>query len=159
VAARHPARILLLAFVAAAGLRAAPARADEGSRWIAALPFGAGQFQNGDVALGIYFACGEAGFGVTSIATAAIATSLLSTDIHSQPRVDIAELNDRIHTVTAMNQVAFAGWAALTAAGIIEAQVNLGQRRVPMARQPVRSFAATAAPVPGGGLLGVRFAF
>jgi len=49
--------------------------------------------------------------------------------------------------------------AALTAAGVIEAQVSFAPRRAACREQPCPSFMATAAPVPGGGLLGIRGAF
>jgi hypothetical protein len=107
-----PARILPFALVAAVGLSAAPARADDTSRWIAALPFGAGQFQNGDV-----------------------------------------------RAVTTTNRVTFTAWAVLTAASVIEVQVNLVPRRAAPGHQRCPLVAATAAPIPGGGLVGVRAAF
>jgi hypothetical protein len=48
------------------------AHADEnGSRWIAAMPFGAGQIQNGDTGLGVFFAVGEALLGGATITTVA----------------------------------------------------------------------------------------
>lgn len=160
----RPARILTLALVAAVGLSAAPARADDASRWIAALPFGAGQFQNGDVSLGIFFAGGEVLLGATSIATAAIVMSWASIDVHRRDpdtgwHVDVPALNDRVHTATTVNRVAFTGWAVLTAAGIIEAQVNFGPRCAVSGHQIGPSVTATAAPVPGGGLVGVRAVF
>ena len=158
----RPSRILPLALVATVGLSAAPARAHEPSRWIAALPFGVGQFQNGEAALGIFFASGEALLGATSIATAAITMTLSSADTRPvlqgdwMRQVDYAALNDRIRAATTANHIAFAGWAALTAAGILEAQVNFGTRRM-AAEVPLVT--ATAAPVPGGGLVGVRAVF
>jgi hypothetical protein len=163
--ALRPARMLPLVLVAAIGLSTAPARADNTSRLIAALPFGAGQFQNGDVVLGIFFAGGEAMLGVTSIATFAITSSLASTDIHRRhpdtgASVDIAALSDRIHAVATANRVAFAGWAALTAAGIIEAQVNFRPQCAALGHRMYPSVTATATPVPGGGgLVGARFVF
>lgn len=75
------ARILPFALVAAISLSAAPARADEPSRWIAALPFGVGQFQNRDVGLGSFFASSEALMGATSIVTAAVEMKLGSIEL------------------------------------------------------------------------------
>jgi len=145
--------------VAAVSLSAAPVRAADTSRWIAALPFGAGQFQNGNVALGIFFAGSEALLGATSIVTAAIAMKLVSTDTQGLGDRKIMALHDSFRAAKTTNHVAFTTLAVLAAAGVTEAQVNLVPRRTAPAPQRCPSFAATAAPILGGGLLGVRAAF
>jgi hypothetical protein len=153
--------VLSLTLAAALGLSAAPAHADETrSRWIAAIPFGAGQFQNGDVALGITFAAGEAILASGSIATAVLVEQLGSTNIAARTRapVDIGALNDRIADTTTANRVLFAAWAGLAVAGVIEAQVSFVRPR-PAGERAGSSVMATAAPLPGGALLGVRAAF
>lgn len=157
---RPSALAMLLA--TAVGLSTAPAFADEAaSRWVAALPFGAGQFQNGDVALGVFFAAGEALLGGTSIATVVLVDHLASTSAVTrggQP-VDFSVLNTEMNRTTMVNRMAFAGWAALTVAGAIEAEVQFGPRRAAPPDERSPSVAATAAPVPGGGVLGFRATF
>jgi hypothetical protein len=155
--------VLSLALAASVGLSTAPARAEGpapcGSRWIAVLPFGAGQFQNRDVGLGIFFAAGEAALAGTSIATTLVVDKLASTNVFAPgPRPSIARLNDQLRTVTVVNRMAFAGWAALTAVGLIEAQVSFGPRRADEKSAPP-SLAVAAASVPGGGMVGLHAAF
>jgi hypothetical protein len=117
------------------------------SRWIAALPFGAGQFQNGDVGLGVLFAVSESLFGIASIASVAYVGALVRT---TPGRVsDVSSLNQRLEIATTVNRVTFGGFAALAVAGVLEAQVNFG-------RKPV---AVTAGAAPGGALVGLRAAF
>jgi hypothetical protein len=154
-----------VAVALAVGLCAAPSRADDASsRWIAALPFGVGQLHRGDIGLGIFFAAGEAVLGGASIGAAAVAGSLSSTDVTQRrsstgQHVDIGALNDRIETATIVNRIAFAGWAALAVAGVLEAQVNIGRRRSEPRDQPGPPVGITVAPVPGGASIGLRTAF
>lgn len=153
-------RLLPMAIAMAVGLSSAPARAEgTSSRWIAALPFGIGQFQNDNFALGIAFAAAEVGLAGASIATALLTRNLASTRVTAGKFVDLTALNDSLRATVRANQVTFAAWAALTAAGVIEAQVSFAPRRAACREQPCPSFMATAAPVPGGGLLGIRGAF
>jgi hypothetical protein len=158
-----PSSSLSLALAAALGLWAAPARGDDTrARCIAAIPFGAGQFQNGDVGLGITFAAGEVLLGGGSIATAVIVNALASTRVSFATPVTIAARNDHISDVVTVNRVLFAGWAALAVTGVIEAEVTIGHPRAapkdaPSAPSP--SVTATAAPIPGGASLGLRAAF
>jgi hypothetical protein len=158
-----PKRIAATALALAIGLSAAPSRADEATeRWIAALPFGAGQIRRGDVGLGVFFAVGEALLGGTAIAAWAAFGALSTTDPYrpvGQRVPSIPALNAELDTVATVNRVAFAGWAALTAAGVIEAQVSVGRRGSAPRDQPSPRVAMTAAPVPGGASMGLRLAF
>lgn len=130
-------------------------RVTSNSRWIAMVPFGVGQFQNGNVPLGVAFAAGEALFGGTSLLMVAIVNKLASTD---PTMVVLKELNSRLRTMTMVNWVAFGGWAALTVAGVIQAQVAFVPERTTHVKRPVPprpSLAPVASPVPGGAVLGV----
>ena len=144
------------------GLLPSPARADEAlARCIAATPFGAGQFQSGDTGLGILFAAGEVGLGGASIATMLFVNHLasVSPSAHGHQAVDVPALNRQLATVVAANRVAFAGWAALTAAGILEAEVTFAPRRAAPADTKRPPISATLAATPGGGFLGLRTTF
>jgi hypothetical protein len=162
VLALRPSTILALALAAAVDVSTAPAHAeDTGSRWIAALPFGVGQLQNGDVGLGVALAVGEVLLAGTSIATSAVVNRLASTDPApgvSSPVVDLVAVNDRIDALVTLNRIAFIGWAALTAAGVVEAQVSYGPRHSPP-RPASPPITATVAPVLGGGVVGLRGVF
>lgn len=110
------------------------------SRWIAAIPFGVGQFHNEDVGLGIFFGATEGVLGVTSITLALLHDDLAARGLQAvsgrtaegeicteQCRAD---LRSQVDTLRIANQVSF-GLLALTAvAGIVEAQVSFdGERR------------------------------
>lgn len=146
--------LLPLALAATTILTSTSARADE-SRWIAALPFGAGQFQNGDRALGVFFAVSEAAFGATSIASSVAVEVIAKT--HTGRSTNLSELNGSIRAATMVNRISFASWAALAAVGIVEAQWSFGHRAHP----PKRDAALTPiiAPLPGGAFVGVSSAF
>ncbi|APR75361.1 Hypothetical protein A7982_00707 [Minicystis rosea] len=140
-------------------LAAAPARADGPSRFIASLPFGAGQFQNGNTELGVFFLASEAMFGAASIASVLWVNHLASTDRSGAHGLypDGAALNRSIEAATVLNRVSFIGWAALTSAGVIEAHVRFAPRRADVEARP--KITALAAPLPGGCVLGIQGAF
>lgn len=167
--ALRPSRILPIALAAAVGLSTVPARAEDeegshlqivGSRWIAALPFGVGQMQNGDVGLGVAFAVGEALLAGASIASDVMVLNLASTNVSvrssTRQPVDVPALDTELRTLTTVNRVTFAGFAALAAAGVIEAEVSFGPRSLP---RTTPAITATAAPLPGGGVVGLRACF
>ncbi|AUX23745.1 hypothetical protein SOCEGT47_042750 [Sorangium cellulosum] len=141
------------------------------SRWIAMLPFGVGQFQNGDDGLGWFFLVSQAVAGGTSIVSALALASYQNVDVTPAPpsqagmpaaqRVDVERLNSRIDTAAAVNHVSFGAFATLVAAGIAHAQITFVPERVSVRKRPVPppppSF--TAAPaislLPGGLYAGV----
>ncbi|AUX44153.1 hypothetical protein SOCE26_056160 [Sorangium cellulosum] len=146
---------------------------ERNSRWIGMLPFGVGQFQNGDEGLGWFFLVSQAVAGGTSIVSALALSSYENVDVTpggaaavggaAGQTVDIDALNSRIKTAAAVNRVAFGAFATLVAAGIAHAQITFVPERVSFRARPVPppppSF--TAAPtislLPGGlsaGLLG-----
>jgi hypothetical protein len=138
-------------------LFAAQAQADEAtSRWVSVLPFGAGQFHRGDIGLGIFFAAGEALLGGTSLA--AVGSMLTISEGSVLQDSERTARNAQMKTAGMVNRVAFAGWAALTAAGLVEAQVNLG-RRGPAARDASPPIRLTAGPLPGGASVGLVLPF
>ena len=116
-------------------------RVDQNSRWIALVPLGIGQFQNGDVRLGVTFALGEAALGGTSLVTVAIIQSLAKTNLNqctpSGACPSYSKLNASITTATVVNQVSFTAWAALTLAGVIQAQVAFVPEKVTYHDRPI----------------------
>jgi hypothetical protein len=154
---------LSLALAGALSFGAAPAHAeDTRARLIAALPFGVGQFQNGDVSMGLVFAAGEAILGGASIAMVVVFNRLTSASLSPPPPgrgIDFAALNDRLAGVTTANRVLFTAWATFTVLGVVEAEVRLGAARTTPRDSQGPSVAATAAPVPGGALIGLRAKF
>lgn len=138
-------------------------RVQPNSRWIAMVPFGVGQFQNGDVRLGVVFAAGEALLGGASLATIVIVNKLASTDPGPDSTGSLRnQLNSQIRTATTVNVVTFAGWAALTVAGVLQAQIAFVPERTTTQKRPVPprpKLTPVAAPAPGGGILGIAGTF
>ena len=91
------------------------------SRWIAALPFGAGQFQNQDRRLGIMFAVMESAFLASSIATFIGHNSLRNED---PAPGDLARARRLERALRIGNWVSVAGLLSFYVAGVTEAQVR-----------------------------------
>jgi hypothetical protein len=108
------------------------------SRAIAMIPFGVGQFQNGEVARGAVFLATEVVVGATSIISA-ILIDVLEADAREQLQqqstgdldqpVDKDALADSIAGTALLNRIAFGVWASVSVIGIIEAQVNFVPER------------------------------
>ena len=91
------------------------------SRWIAALPFGIGQFQNEDRALGIMFAVTETAFLAASIATFIGHNSLRD----ENPAPEELERARRVERALRIgNWVSVGAFLSFAVAGIIEAEVR-----------------------------------
>jgi hypothetical protein len=94
-------------------------------RWIAAVPFGAGQFQNDDDTLGWIFLGTETALGITALTSLAV-HSHLQTEVDRilARRLDVdAGVTDRLndwHLALTLSSYSFIGVAAL---GILQAQL------------------------------------
>jgi hypothetical protein len=136
------------------------------SRWIALVPFGIGQFQNGDTRLGITFAVGEAALGGASLVSVAIVNSLASTNtsMHTSTdqSVDISALNAKMNAVVLVNRISFVAWGALTLAGVLQAEIAFVPEKVTYHDRPVPprpKLVPVAAPVPRGAVFGLGGTF
>jgi len=92
---------------------------ERGSRWIAAIPFGIGQFQNGHRGLGIFFALTEGALVATSLVTA-----LVHRGLRDEMPVDIERFRNTELALRLTNQLSLAGFAALGIVGIVDAQLR-----------------------------------
>lgn len=104
-------------------------------RWIAALPFGVGQFQNGDKALGAVFAVTE--LGLLSATVIAVSRQL---SFHSQAGggknvYDPPAFNNPIQDAHQVELVAGGLFLVVMTAGIIEAQLSFVEE-VPIGMRP-----------------------
>jgi hypothetical protein len=95
-------------------------------RWIAAVPFGVGQFQNGDEALGWIFFGTEAALGLTALTSLGVHT-------HLQTEVDAArergasageDVNQRLSDWHLALELSTYGLLAVAALGIAESQLS-----------------------------------
>jgi len=102
------------------------------SRWVAAIPFGVGQFQNDDIGLGVLFMSIQGLAATGGIVTAAIHAS--DTACATTPeKVECGELqpteyefrtNDKLMTLKIVNIVSFSVLCAAAIVGIIEAETS-----------------------------------
>lgn len=138
--------------------RLASERVSPASRFVAMVPFGVGQFQNGDTRLGITFAVGEVLLGGASLVAIAVVNKIASTEVtYATSNDELARLNTQLRTASVVNQVTFAAWAALTVAGVVQAQVAFIPER-PLPKRPIPPrprLVPVASPVPGGAVIGV----
>ncbi|MCH2108438.1 MAG: hypothetical protein MK135_03860 [Polyangiaceae bacterium] len=149
----------------------------EGSRWIAALPFGAGQFQNGHQGWGFFFLTAEVVTGSTALASTIILADLNQQYIDSEivgggPPLNANEFNRKKKAALTTLTVATWTWIGVTLAGIADAQIrflperHLGARTRPLPKdlQPPKDpeesrVEPLAGWLPGGGFVGLRGAF
>lgn len=128
----------------------------ENSRWVAMLPFGVGQFQNGKPVAGYAFLSAEAalllGTGVTfgmyryNIGNAADALAAdANTTQNDKIRLYQAYI-DRANTVRWVNLSLVAGLAVVAAIGVIEAQLNYVPTRVTLKKRPLPTLPGAPAP-------------
>jgi tetratricopeptide (TPR) repeat protein len=95
------------------------------SRWIALVPLGAGQFQNGDQALGYAFLASEALLAVTSATAFVIHTELVADyPRHSPGTVDFEAFQSSKAAALRVNHYATAALAAVALTGIIHAELT-----------------------------------
>jgi hypothetical protein len=132
------------------------------SRWIAALPFGVGQFQNGQKGLGWFFLASQAVTGGVSIGTSA---SLIHYNNLNENIVKDA-VNATIADIQIINGVAFGAWASLVVAGVVQAQIafvperiSVRPRRPPANPPPALKAMPVVSLQPGGMVLGVAGQF
>lgn len=91
------------------------------SRWLAMVPFGAGQFQNGHASLGAILAVSEGSLLALSIVTYFLHDSLRG-QTPSPDEIDDARLAEQGFRYT--NQISFALFAIIAVTGVIDAQVR-----------------------------------
>ncbi len=130
------------------------------SRLVACLPFGAGQFQNGQPVLGWIFLGVEGG----ALAATAITWPMYRYNrIRQKEELDThntefkaAAYGQRADDIELANWIAYGGAAAVAAIGIVQANiafkpdvVEIKKRELP----PISKITPTVGPAPGGGVL------
>jgi len=138
------------------------------SRWMAAVPFGVGQFQNRDPVLGWIFLTSESLLGATVLGAMAVELSL-NAKADDDPPPDPNDLNSKLDTAHQVLLVSSWGFLAVTAVGITQAQIGFvpefrseRKRELPKELRPKPDSARSrpfvvpfAAPADGGGTLGL----
>lgn len=103
----------------------------ENSRWLAALPFGIGQFQNGDDGLGAFFLVSEALVALTTFGTLAGYLGVLgAADADPRGRFVASGEADRVgFALNVANWTSIGVLATLVIAGITEAELSFRPTR------------------------------
>jgi hypothetical protein len=110
------------------------------SRWLALVPFGAGQFQNADRTLGWVFLSAESALVLGSLVTLPIYLTDLQyrTEAHSQGDDFRAnEYIDRANTVRTVNLIMVGALGVTAVAGVVQAQLNFVPTIVRVRPRPV----------------------
>ncbi len=137
------------------------------SRWLALVPFGVGQFQNGDKQLGYVFLTSEVLLAATTLTALGVETHLvLATSQLDKP--DPSNNTRNQNWKTALEYSSYA-WLGVSLIGIIEAQLSfvpeqrtVRKRPLPPELRPETSqvrVLPNAAPVQGGAVFGLSGTF
>lgn len=139
---------------------------EEHDRWIAALPFGIGQFQNGHTGLGIAFAVAEGALTATAITMASLHYALPSSTGYidfEHPTLDMAEVRRLEAAYSVTNYLAMGVLAAVLVVGLVDAELRFvpsvtrtRPRAVAPAAQP-ETPSATLSVGPGSAIFRLRF--
>ncbi len=104
------------------------------SRWLALVPFGVGQFQNGHEGLGLVFAVSEA-----SLVAISVAAFILHDNLRGQNpapnEIQNARLAERAFRYT--NQISFSLFAVLAVTGVLDAEVRFQGTRSYERKRPL----------------------
>ncbi len=139
---------------------------EKNDRWIAALPFGVGQFQNRDPLLGYLFLGAEVALAGTAL-TAMVIELDLNARADDDPPPDPSDLNNKLRSAHQVLTISSWGFVGVAAVGVLQAQLAFvpefrdtvkkplspDLRRTPDA--PVVSLRPLALPTAGGMELGV----
>jgi hypothetical protein len=134
------------------------------SRLFALLPFGAGQFQNGDNALGWFFLGTETAAALTAtIAFVAYRIDLqnaanVSPAGNESNRVPFEGYISRANAARDVNLIAWGAFATAALAGVVQAQVKFVPERVEVHQRPIPNVAHVE-PVIGAGFAGIQGSF
>jgi hypothetical protein len=140
---------------------------DENSRWLALLPFGVGQFQNGDKNLGWLFLTTEILSGATAIVSGIVVQDTINETVNAQAtgqRPDLPAQQAKITAGATVNRVSFGIFAGVAVIGVVQAQLgfvpaqSFTRKRsiqLPAPAPSAPNVAPTVSIGPGGASLGL----
>jgi len=133
------------------------------SRWIAMLPFGVGQFQNGQDALGYTLLVVEGALSVTSIASYMVRAGLIADSLSVPGPIDVPKFQSQVNTARDVNHYATGALAVVALAGMIHAQATfvpeVQETRLRPLPPPPPSVVPKVGAGPSGFFLGVSGRF
>lgn len=115
------------------------ARVEINSRWLAMVPLGVGQYQNGDTRLGVLFTTSELLLGAASLVSGVIVQNYYAQfdPTRACDETCYATLNRDKATAARVNQISFSGLMAVALAGIVQAQIAFVPEKVTPLSRPV----------------------
>ncbi len=129
----------------------------ERSRWIAAIPFGVGQFQNEAWALGALFLSVESLALTGTVTTAVLQDQYVECGRVAECATDHEQLNQQLSTIRVVNYVSLGVLGAAIITGIIEAEVNFEPVKITTKKRKLPEKPQLPPPV-SAGLTGVPLA-
>jgi hypothetical protein len=132
------------------------------SRLAALVPFGYGQFQNGQKELGWTFLVSESVLGIASLAIVPFYVQALydMRDAQANRRTDLAEgYLDRAKSLRTANLILFGSFILTAVTGIVQAQVGFVPERSETRKRTIPAVGTSIVPVIGGATLGIEGRF
>jgi hypothetical protein len=138
------------------------------SRLVATVPFGVGQFQNEDTALGLTFAISQGLAASLSVVSAVVVDDLSATDLEEAAvpgrDVNTQGLEARREGWVVTNRIAFGVWGFSTVVGVLHAHLTFVPERTTTRPRPIPKrirpeVRPTAGILPGGAAVGLTGRF
>jgi hypothetical protein len=128
------------------------------SRWLALVPFGAGQFQNGKDTLGYVFLTSEVLLAASTLTSLGIETHLvLQANQLAKPELSI---NDTLHNWNTALRYSSYAWLGVSIIGVAEAEISFVPEQRRIRRRPLPlDLRPTAEATPGGAVFGLSGQF
>jgi hypothetical protein len=127
------------------------------------LPFGVGQFQNGQDALGYTLLVVEGALSVTSIASYMVRAGLIADSLSVPGPIDVPKFQSQVNTARDVNHYATGALAVVALAGMIHAQATfvpeVQETRLRPLPPPPPSVVPKVGAGPAGFFLGVSGRF
>jgi hypothetical protein len=135
----------------------------QNQRWIAWVPFGVGQFQNRDYAMGAGFLATEVLLAATAITATSIELSLNAQAQGGSGVINVQQLNQNLRTANEVTLIATTGFVLVAGLGILQANLafvpefpgGTRPRAKPKRSVPPPVPAVGFVPLSGGGALSV----
>jgi hypothetical protein len=132
------------------------------TRWLALVPFGTGQFQNGKDTLGYFFLTSEVILVASTLTTLGTETHLvlLANRVKQEGKKPVLSTNDTLRNwYTALNYSSYA-WLGVSIVGIVEAELSFVPEQRRIQRRPLPLELRPSAEVtPRGAVFGVSGRF
>jgi hypothetical protein len=138
----------------------------QNSRWLAAVPYGVGQFQNREQGWGYFFLTSELVLTASAITAVSIQLSLHAQAAGGQTIKDTDEINRRLELAHTIEIGSLVGLVSFMGLGILQAQLAyVPEHRLPdrprtlKGASPKPKLEPSLAPTTGGALLGLSGTF